>query len=397
MISNHRGWSTSLSSVLSTPCPRRSLQLCHKFMMRTFPPGSSSFTLISWSPSSFIIKKTAHYGFALFYEDSIRFPKKDNILLPLILWPLRHTTMAWVIPRSNLDMHTICPSCSQRQMENLSESDTTLFKWLVMPEGLTSAPTAFNDLWMIADMIDLTVIIIWTHPHLLWHMSGAQSHVQEVLWRLHTNRLLPEPILQVHITPANTSDICCRQRPHHDPIQSPDYPGLAWAPKCQSHSPFLSLPTFYQHFFMDILKHHTTHTPNLKGTTWNLLMSAIQLFKTLKGFYTHQSLPLDPRHPDHSQKLAPLTMPSHSSVITPQTVNSPIAFHSQTFWLWNSILMCMTKSYWQFFEAFKWWWHYLEGSALPIDMVINHQNLKYLHDQDPHASASMMVWISLGF
>ena len=29
------------------------------------------------------------------------------------------------------------------------------------------------------------------------------------------------------------------------------------------------------------------------------------------------------------------------------------------------------------FEAFKHWQHYLEGSALPIDVVTNHQNLQY--------------------
>ena len=29
------------------------------------------------------------------------------------------------------------------------------------------------------------------------------------------------------------------------------------------------------------------------------------------------------------------------------------------------------------FEAFKCWRHYLEGSALPIDVVTNHQNLQY--------------------
>src|SRR5882724_6913716 len=29
------------------------------------------------------------------------------------------------------------------------------------------------------------------------------------------------------------------------------------------------------------------------------------------------------------------------------------------------------------FEAFKRWWHYLEGSALPIDVVTDHRNLQY--------------------
>ena len=29
------------------------------------------------------------------------------------------------------------------------------------------------------------------------------------------------------------------------------------------------------------------------------------------------------------------------------------------------------------FEAFKIWWHYLEGSASPIDIVTDHKNLEY--------------------
>src|SRR5258708_8248461 len=29
------------------------------------------------------------------------------------------------------------------------------------------------------------------------------------------------------------------------------------------------------------------------------------------------------------------------------------------------------------FEAFKNWWHFLEGSAKVIDMVTNHKNLEY--------------------
>ena len=29
------------------------------------------------------------------------------------------------------------------------------------------------------------------------------------------------------------------------------------------------------------------------------------------------------------------------------------------------------------FDAFKIWWHYLEGSTFPIDVVTDHKNLKY--------------------
>jgi len=29
------------------------------------------------------------------------------------------------------------------------------------------------------------------------------------------------------------------------------------------------------------------------------------------------------------------------------------------------------------FKAFKIWWHYLEGSTSPIDVVTDHKNLEY--------------------
>ena len=55
----------------------------------------------------------------------------------------------------------------------------------------------------------------------------------------------------------------------------------------------------------------------------------------------------------------------------------PIAFYSQTlttselnYDTHNKELLAIYKSFWT-------WWHYLEGSATPIDVVTNHKNLEY--------------------
>jgi len=55
----------------------------------------------------------------------------------------------------------------------------------------------------------------------------------------------------------------------------------------------------------------------------------------------------------------------------------PIAFHSQTFSAPELNYNVHNKELLAIFEAFKVWWHYLEGSTAPIDVVTDHKNLEY--------------------
>jgi len=55
----------------------------------------------------------------------------------------------------------------------------------------------------------------------------------------------------------------------------------------------------------------------------------------------------------------------------------PIAFYSQTFSALELNYDIHDKELLAIFEAFKIWRHYLEGSALPIDVVTDHKNLEY--------------------
>ena len=55
----------------------------------------------------------------------------------------------------------------------------------------------------------------------------------------------------------------------------------------------------------------------------------------------------------------------------------PIAFHSRTFTALELNYDVHDKELSAIFEAFKWWRHYLEGSAKPIDVVTDHKNLEY--------------------
>src|SRR5882724_6278859 len=64
------------------------------------------------------------------------------------------------------------------------------FEWLVMPEGLTNAPAAFQIFMnnIFADMINI-IVIIYLDDILIYsnNISEHKAHVQEVLHRLHTN------------------------------------------------------------------------------------------------------------------------------------------------------------------------------------------------------------------
>ena len=55
----------------------------------------------------------------------------------------------------------------------------------------------------------------------------------------------------------------------------------------------------------------------------------------------------------------------------------PITFHSHTFTGPELNYDIHDKELSAIFEAFKWWRHYLEGSAEPIDVVTDHKNLEY--------------------
>jgi len=54
-----------------------------------------------------------------------------------------------------------------------------------------------------------------------------------------------------------------------------------------------------------------------------------------------------------------------------------VTFHSCTFTIVELNYDIHDKKLLAIFEAFKIWQHYLESLAYPIDVVIDHKNLKY--------------------
>ena len=55
-----------------------------------------------------------------------------------------------------------------------------------------------------------------------------------------------------------------------------------------------------------------------------------------------------------------------------------VALHSCTFTVVELNYDTYNKELLTIFEAFKIWWYYLEDLAYPIDIVMDHKNLKYI-------------------
>jgi len=65
------------------------------------------------------------------------------------------------------------------------------------------------------------------------------------------------------------------------------------------------------------------------------------------------------------------------SITTKNNDIHPIAFHSWTFSIPELNYNIHDKELFAIFKAFKIWWHYLERSTSPINIVTDHKNLEY--------------------
>jgi len=71
------------------------------------------------------------------------------------------------------------------------------------------------------------------------------------------------------------------------------------------------------------------------------------------------------------------TLAAILSIMTKDNEIHPIAFHSRMFSAPELNYNVHDKELLAIFKAFKIWRHYLEGSASPIDIVMDHKNLEY--------------------
>src|SRR5882724_10788609 len=239
-----------------------------------------------------------------------------------------------------------------------------------------------NDIF--TDMIDV-IVIIYLDDILIYsdNISEHKAHVKEVLRRLRAKG------------PFARADKC----EFH--VTSCEYLGYMLSPegltmaqykvqviqdwlepqKVKDIQSFLSFANFYHHFiygYSEITVPLTCLTQ--KGSTWHFSDECRSTFETLKKAFT--TAPVHTHWIPDTQITVKTDASDYAlaavlSITTPDGKLHAIAFHSRTFSTPELNYDVHDKELLAIFEAFKRWRHYLEGSALLINVVTDHQNLQY--------------------
>jgi len=252
--------------------------------------------------------------------------------------------------------------------------------------GLTNAPAAFQCFvnTIFADMLDVC-IVVYLDDIIIYSedMESHQQHVWEVLHRLWLHGLFAKPekcefhldsveYLGYHLSPDGLT-----MSP--DKIQTiSNWPEPRKVKDIQS---FLGFANFYCRFifnYSDIVVPLTQLTR--KDAPWNFSEDCRRSFNALKHAFTTAPI-LTHFIPD-----TPIIMETDASdyavagilaiTCTDKEIR-PVAYYSRTLTAPQLNYDTHDKELLAIFEAFRNWRHYLEGSASPIDVVMDHKNLEY--------------------
>jgi len=260
------------------------------------------------------------------------------------------------------------------------------FEWSVMPFGLTNAPAAFqrfmNDVF--SDLLD-GCVVVYLDDILIYSddITQHRSHIKEVLKRLRKAGLYVKAekcefhsdsvkYLGYVLSPAGLTMSNAKVKT----IQ--EWPEPKKVKDIQS---FLGFANFYRRFifnYSDIVIPLTRLTR--KDTPWNFDENCKKAFNTLKQAFT--TAPILTHWVPDTQLVVETDASDYAlaailSIMTEDSEIHPVAFHSRTFSAPELNYNVHDKELLAIFEAFKIWRHYLEGSASPIDIVMDHKNLEY--------------------
>jgi len=144
---------------------------------------------------------------------------------------------------------------------------------------------------------------------------------------------------------------------------------------------FLGFANFYHQFifnYLDIVIPLTCLTR--KDIPWKFNSSCVDAFNSLKKAFTSASI-LTHWIPD-AQLIVETDASDYAlaaifSIVNEDNEVHPVAFHSRTFTAAELNYDTHDKELLAIFEVFKIWWHYLEGPAYSVDVVMDHKNLEY--------------------
>ena len=144
---------------------------------------------------------------------------------------------------------------------------------------------------------------------------------------------------------------------------------------------FLGFANFYQRFIHNHLEITVPLTRlTWKGLTWDFNEDCHMAFRTLKEAFT--KAPVLAHWKPNQQMVVETNTSDYAlaailSAYDMEGALHPIAFHSRTFTGPELNYDVHDRELSAIFEVFKWWRHYLEGSAKTMNVVTNHKNLEY--------------------
>ncbi|KIO05095.1 hypothetical protein M404DRAFT_78420, partial [Pisolithus tinctorius Marx 270] len=327
----------------------------------------------------FIKKKDGSLQLCVDFWGLNKLTKKDRYPLPLISDLLDSPSRAKIYTKIDLrHVYHLIQIAPGDEWKTAFRTHYGSYEWLVMPFSLTNAPATFQCFVnsIFADMLD----------------SSHKQHVQEVLHQLQLHGLYAKPekcefhsdsveYLGYHLSPAGLTmssekvkAIC-------------DWPEPQKVKDIQS---FLGFTNFYCQFisnYSDIVVPLTWLT--CKGAPWNFSEECRRSFNKLKQAFT-SALVLT-----HFSLEAPITVETDASDYAIASILSitsddgqiwPVAFYSHTLTALELNYDTHDKELLVIFKAFWTWQHYLEGSAVPVDVVTNHKNLEYF------STSKVLTW-----
>lgn len=339
------------------------------------------------APVLFVRKKDGSLRLCVDFRGLNKISKKDRYPLPFISDLLSTAGRARIYTTIDLrHAYHLVRIAEGDEWKTAFRTRYGSFEWLVMPFGLSNAPAAFqrfmNDIF--SDLLDVHVTI-YLDDILVYSDDPAEhtKHVREVLRRLRKHGLYarPDKCRFSSDSVEYLGFILSKDGLKMDPTKVQSIRDWPEPRKIKDIQSFLGFANFYRRFisdYSDIVVPLTRLTR--KGTPWNFDDAARKSFEALKSAFT--SAPVLTHWVPDRQIVVETDASDYAlgAIISIQTDSGeihPVAFHSRTFSAPELNYDTHDKELLAIFDAFRVWRHFLEGSAIPIDVVTDHKNLEY--------------------
>ena len=313
--------------------------------------------------------------------------KKDRYPLPLISDLLDLSRKAQVYSKINLcHAYYLVHIVDDDEWKTAFRTYHRSFEWSVISFSLTNTPVVFqqfmnnifSDLLDVCVMIYLDNILIYSN-----NMSEHHWHVKEVFKHHRKAGLYAKAekckfhsksveYLGYILSPSSLTMSNNKVKIIQDWLEPK---------KVKDIQSFLGFTNFYCQFifnYSDIIIPLTCLTQ--KDISWKFDFSRQDAFNSLKKAFIST---LILTHWIHNTQLIMKTNASDYalaaifSIVNEDNEVHLVTFHSHTFTIAELNYNTYDKELLAIFEAFKIWWHYLEGPAYPINIVTDYKNLEY--------------------